>query len=178
MAQTDNSYLADKVQLRLDHLPESNEIRVLDCYGGDGIVWSRVSDLTDKKILRIGIDKKKDAAGSILHGDNLQFLVSMDLSRFDVIDLDAYGVPYDQLCVIFDRGYTGALFVTFIQSMVGAMPHGLLCDVGFTKDMVSKAPTLFYRNGWNHFKQFLAINGVSEVWHRTIDRKHYLAFEL
>lgn len=100
MAQTDNTYLADKVMLRVGHLPTNEPLRVLDCYGGKGLVWAGVKQVTKRKIMRLPIDIKKDM-GFALPGHNQIYLESLDLTRFDAIDLDAYGIPYDQLKQVF-----------------------------------------------------------------------------
>jgi len=176
MAQTNNSYLADKVAIRANHLPDGN-VTVLDCYGGSGKVWEGVRRKTGKKITVLPIDII-DYGMFHLPGDNRAYLGSVDLGRFNVIDLDAYGIPYEQLRSVFMRGFSGMVFVTFIRSVVGCISHGLLQDVGFSKAMIEKAPTLAYRRGWDLFLDWLAGNGVEEIWHRSKHGKHYLAFQM
>jgi hypothetical protein len=124
------------------------------------------------------IDKRKDTRSFRLPGDNLRYLKTLDLTEFNVIDLDAYGTPFDQLQTLFDRGYTGTVFVTFIQGMFGGIPHGLLRAVGFTDAMMKKIPTLLGRRGWSYFLQWLALNEVRVVHHRSHAAKHYLVFTL
>lgn len=177
MVQTDNSYLADKVALRVAHLPEADPLRVLDCFGGKGLIWKAVAKLTGRKILRLPIEiKEQEEEGFYLPGDNRAYLSSLDLARFDVIDLDGYGVPFDQLEMVFGAGYQGVVFVTFIQTMMGRLPFGLLKAVGFTEEMVKKCPTLFGKSGWKYFMEYLALRGVSRIWHRSHARKHYFGF--
>jgi hypothetical protein len=173
--KTDNSYMADKVYLRLGHLPDKGIVSVLDCYSGSGIIWRGVARLTQKKIRRIPMDEKDDV-GFHLPGDNLKYLKTMELGTFDVIDLDAYGIPYEQMKLIREKNYQGVVFVTFIQSMYGGVPTGLLCDIGFTKEMINKTPALFNRRGWDYFLQWLGGWGITEIYHRTHARKHYLYF--
>ena len=50
--QTDNSYLEEKVQLRLDtvNMIDKDVISVLECYAGDGYIWSEVRLHTKKEI--------------------------------------------------------------------------------------------------------------------------------
>lgn len=132
--KTNNSYLSDKVSLRLGHLPAGKKIRVLDCYSGKGLIWKAVKKMSGRDITTLGIDVSADT-GFRLPGDNRAYLDTLDLSPFQVIDLDAYGVPYDQLKSIFSRGYKGHVFVTFIQTMYGQMPVGLLEDIGFTHEV-------------------------------------------
>lgn len=179
MAQTskaDNSYLVDKIKLRIEHLPQSDKITVLDCFAGFGLIWKAIEKQTSKDVMVLPIDVRKAQIGFRLPGNNRDFLSTLDLSRFDVIDLDAYGVPYEQLKTIFRRGYRGNVFVTFIQSIMNQMPYGLLVDIGFSEAMIKKTPTLFGKRGWWYFKQWLALNGVTEIYHRSHHSKHYLYF--
>jgi len=174
--KTNNSYLGNKVDLRINHIPE-NPV-VLDCFGGAGIIWKAIERATGKPIKRIGIDKIDYGVGFFLEGDNMAFLKTIDLSKFNVIDLDAYGAPYQQLKTLFDRRYSGVVFVTFIQGYYGIMPKPLLNEIGFTDAMIEKCPTIFGKRGWQYFLEWLALNGVRTVTHRSHNRKHYLAIRL
>jgi hypothetical protein len=176
MVQTNNSYIADKVALRAGHLPAGN-VRVLDCFGGEGKIWTAVKKLTGRKITALPIDiKEYDDAPFHLPGDNRAYLETLDLTKFNVIDLDAYGVPFDQLEQVFNSKYTGVIFVTFIQSIMRILPFGLLQAVGFSEEMIKKCPTLFGKSGWKYFIEYLSLHGVNEIWHRTHARKHYIGF--
>lgn len=172
--KTDNSYLADKVGLRLAHLPPKGPVIVLDCFAGTGRIWRAVKRRSGREIRVLGMDKRN--IGYHLPGDNLAWLETIKLSRFNVIDLDAYGVPYGQLKLIFERGYSGIIFVTFIQSLWGQMPSGILHDLGFTDAMMQKAPALCNGRGWDHLLDWLALRGVTKIWHRSHARKHYFCF--
>lgn len=174
--KTDNSYLADKVGLRVKHLPKRGTITVLDCYAGSGRIWRGVKRRTGREIRVLAMDKKN--VGYHLPGDNSAWLESLDLSVFNIIDLDAYGVPYDQLKIIFNRGYRGIIFVTFIQSLWGIMPKGMLIDVGFSNEQIEKAPTLCNHRGWQYFMEWLSLHGVQKIYHRSHTRKHYFCFTL
>lgn len=182
-AQTDNSFLVDKVKLRINHLPDKNSLKVLDCYGGDGRIWRKIIKETRKEIEILHIDQKdKRHKGLYLRGDNLKFLKTMDLTKFNIIDLDAYGQPIRQLESIFDfhkkRFLDCMVFVTFIQSGIGGLNRRMLTDIGYSKKMIEKIPTLFARDGIGKFKNWLALKGVKNIAIRSFDRKHYLAFKL
>ena len=124
--QTDSSFFETKVKLRIDNLP-AGDCNVLDCYAGTGLIWRTIKERTKRRINVLGMDLKK-LQGIYLQGDNLKFLASMDISRFNIIDLDAYGVPYSQLEIIFSRKLQAEtiIFVTFIQSIYGRLPHRML----------------------------------------------------
>jgi len=177
--QIDNSFLYDKIKLRMNNFPEKDSINVLDCFAGNGTIWKYIKNHCNKKINILSIDKKQ-LSGIYLKGDNLKFLQSIDLNKFDVIDLDAYGVPYQQLKFIFKnyKNHHCSIFITFIQSLMGGLPLGLLEDIGYSKKMIRKIPTLFYKNGLEKMKLFLAQNGVREIKIRSFNNKYYIFFKL
>jgi len=112
----------------------------------------------------------------------MKYLPGLDLNRFDVVDLDAYGIPYPQLRQLFRTKlkHRMVIFVTFIQSLYGQMPAGLLSDLGFTRTMIQKCPSLFNRRGFDKIKGWLANRGVRELRHYedSSGRKHYFCFTL
>jgi len=180
--QTDNSFFADKVMLRVRHLPDKDTVNVLDAYAGDGLIWQKVGELTDKKIQVVGIDKKRKAKGAHLFGDNVKYLAAMNLATFDVIDLDAYGVPYHQLEQLFRRGYGGVVFVTFIQSQYGRLPTKMLGQLGYPRRWVDTTQSLFNRHGWKKFRAYLALRGVESIHYKATTKSgvncYYLCFSL
>jgi hypothetical protein len=175
--KTDNSFLRDKVQLRINNLP-AGDVRVLDCYSGKGLIWAAVERISGRKIHALPIDHRSDKDDFHLPGDNLEYLETLDLGKFECVDLDAYGVPFEQIEVLFRRHYRGVVFVTVIQSVMGQMPHGLLESVGFMQKQIEKCPTLFGKRGWEYFTQYLVVRGVRKIRHRSSKRKHYLAFTM
>jgi hypothetical protein len=142
--------------------------------------------VTGREINTLPIDTTNSDGFFYLPGDNRSFLSIIDLSRFNVVDLDAYGIPYDQLKILFDRGYKGCVFVTFIQTGWGAMPWGLLTDLGFSREMIERIPTLFAQRasgiGWGFFKEWLASHGVKTIRLRSgaagHSHRHYLFFKM
>lgn len=178
MQGTDNSLLDAKVKLRMGHMP-SEPIRVLDCYGGFGVVWKEVKKRSNREdIERVAIDVE-DRPGA-LRGNNMKWLKSLDLSRYNVIDLDAYGVPFDQMKVLFDRGYSGMVFFTFIQSGLRQVPEKLWCTSGLSADLYKVCPTISGHIGWILWVDWLAKNGVKKIffYYANCQRseKHYGGF--
>lgn len=176
--KTDNSHTEDKVLLRLEtvNLVNKQEINVLEAYAGSGIIWKEVQKRTDKKINILKIEMKDNKKGVYLKGDNSKFIPLFDYSIYDIIDFDAYGVPYFQIKTVFQKQFKGIVHVTFIQSGMGSLPHGLLEDIGFPKNMIRKCSTLFSKNGMEKMQNFLYLNGVKKITGHFLDRKNYFYF--
>lgn len=181
--KTDSSYLDYKVKLRLDNLPAKKHFMILDCFCGNGVIWNRIQQLKKSmKFQVLSIDKKPVTEQLHLIGDNTKFLQSVDVGRFDAIDLDAYGSPHKQLTWLLqgDRLKKGTIiYVTFIQSGGWYLPDAFLRDLGYTKKMVKKCPTLFYRHGQNKLLAWLYLKGIRNVKFYTdkTHKKTYLCFQ-
>ena len=176
--RTDNSYLADKIALRLSLIPKKKQLNVVDAFFGMGTIWKNIQCKYDGeiKITRIDIEQRDNEF--VFVGDNVKFLASLPLQKYDVIDLDAYGVPYAQLKIIFDKGYKGLVFITFIQSIMGRLPNEFLNDLGYTDIMVHKCPTLFGKHGKQKMLAWLALHDIDRVIMRSHSRKTYLGFTI
>lgn len=182
--KTDNSNLDAKVQLRIKsfELLKKDTVNILDAFGGDGIVWKAVKDQLPKgqhlqlNVLRIDKQQKK---GIYLKGDNMKYLKAFDLSGFDIIDLDAYGSPFNQLEVLFSRKFKGLVHCTYIQSGLGNINMKMLERLGYTERMVKKAQTLFTRQPFQKMLSYLSLNGIREITNYQVnDRKNYFYFLL
>lgn len=176
--KTDNHFTGDKVAIRIAHTPwpENRPPRVLDVFGGHGVVWRAIQRKTGRSVERVGIDNRHDLTAFHAHGDSIKVMSGLDLSRFDVVDLDGYGIPFDELCLTFERGYRGVVFVTCIQVLHGAMPAAMARALSIPDAVSREAPSLLARRGWELFKEWLALQGVGRIVHRSWRRKHYLAF--
>ena len=176
--QTDNSYLEEKVQLRLDtvNLIDKQVINVLECYAGDGYIWSEIRLRTKKEINVLRIDQKPDKKGIYLKGENIKYIKSMDFSQFDIVDLDAYGIPFAQLQIVFERKFKGYVHVTAIQSGKGALPYALFEANGIPARMYKKSPLLFSKHLIQKLGHYLHENGVEKITGFFIDRKNYFYF--
>lgn len=175
--QTDNSCFASKVRLRLDSLDfvSTPEPRVLECFGGEGLLWKEVSRISGKTIKSLRIDEKKDLPGYYLQGNNLKILPTLDLSTFDIIDLDAYGVPWDQLAILKDLGYSGVLHITHIH--FGSLPYSAIEYLGITREMISKSPMLYHTLGITPVKAILYDMGYRKIhyYQPTVQRTYLWA---
>lgn len=176
--QTDNSNFNCKVKLRIKYLPKKNNIKVLELFSGDGLIWNEIKkQVTNTEIEILRIDKKNDKKNIYLKGDNIKYLQRMDLSQFDIIDVDAYGIPYQILKEIFAKKYNGIIFVTWIQSFMGALPKELIKTIGITEKMYKKTPTLFSQLNDKIMENFLYQNGIRKIKGYFINRKKYYVFD-
>jgi len=174
----DLSLINAKIQLRINSIEHlKGQIKVLELFGGEGILWNEVKKLTGKDILILGIDKNKYKRVQ-LQGDNLKFIDSLNLQEFDVIDADAWGSPFYQVEKIFSKNYKGIVHCTFIQTMMGGLSKEMLLRLGYTETMLSKIKSVFNKNGIEKFKNYLAQNGVTEINIVTDNKKNYLFFNL
>jgi len=178
--KTDNSFIEEKVLLRLETINKinKNKITILEAYAGSGVIWNEVKKRTPKDIDILKIELKNDKKGVYLKGDNSKFIPLFDYSIYDIIDFDAYGVPYFQLKTIFLKGFKGFVHVTFIQSGMGRLPNGMLEELGYTKNMLRKCSTLFSKNGMDKMEQYLSLHGVKNIIGYFIDRKNYFYFSI
>ena len=178
--KTDNTYLGEKVILRLNHLPPGDLVRVLDAYHGEGLIWDAVRAQSERKVEVLGIDTRDTEGVVQLQGDNKKFLGEIDLSSYNVLDLDAYGVPYQALSQALSNRTLApgtAIFLTFIQSQHGRLPPAMLQEIGYTREMIKKIPTIFNRAGFQKFKLWLATQGIGIIHYITRANKNYLYLE-
>lgn len=173
----DAEMLQAKINLRIESIKHLEQVNVLELFGGEGVLWSEVKKQTGKHIDILAIDKNKYKRLQ-LQGENTKFIDSIDLEIFDVIDIDAWGSPYKQLNMILKRKYTGIVHATFIQTMMGKLSTDMLLNLGYTKSMVDKIPSLFNKNGIDKFKLYLANKGIREINIVSKGRKNYLYFYL
>jgi hypothetical protein len=174
----DLSLINAKIKLRIDSIEKLPEpIKILELFGGEGILWNEVKKITKKDIKILGIDKNKYKRVQ-LQGDNLKFMDSLDLNYFDVIDADAWGSPFYQVEKIINSNYKGVVHCTFIQTMMGGLSKEMLLKLGYTEKMIQKIPSIFNKNGIDKFKNYLAKNGIDEIFIVTEKKKNYLYFNL
>lgn len=177
---TDNSNFEDKASFRLQCLPDCSPVRVLDAFAGYGKVWEQVQFYRkDKqKFDVLSIERRRIERTPYLMGDNVKFLKTLDLASFDVIDLDDYGFPYEQLSVLFERQYKGVVFITFGATGGGNIHHGLLHELGFSDSMLSKIQTLFTRNPFARFCQYLSRHGIDAVDYISQGKIYYMKIDM
>lgn len=159
---TDNTSKAHKVELRMRSLGyvKRGKIRVLDCFHGKGELWNEVKRRELREIQVLGLDKKPTDDG--LKGNNVKFMNAMDINKYDIIDLDAYGVPFEQMEIVFSQKYQGIVHYTFIQAVVGELPKKMLFQCGFSESAYKDAKSVIFHYGWDIWRHYLSVNGVEK----------------
>lgn len=140
-SQRDNTDKGVKIDIRRRILAElSTPPHVLECFAGEGKIYTACYQDMDY----LGLDRKKITDGrNMLNIDNLKFLRSADLSRFNVFDCDAYGSPWHQFLIILKRRRMAsteqlAIFLTDglqFKAAMGDLPHGLKPYCGIPEKM-------------------------------------------
>ena len=158
-----------KVQLRLDHLPDKDKLKVLDAFAGHGSIWQKIRTARPAVEFDIlAVEKQGHGPGQI-RLDNVRVMRSISLKQFDVIDLDGFGFPYRQLCEVFRQRPTGAtVYVTCPMGQAGltTLPFGMMESLGYTPAMLAKCRTLCLRGQWGKVKAWLALQGVTRLYDR------------
>lgn len=182
---TDNTHLAAKVRVRREWLEQrgSDRVAVLDAFAGEGKVWARIQkELPDLNIDYLGIDKKKYSRPDVIMGDNLKVMRGMDLNRFDLIDLDAYGFPWEQLQVVSFGAPDVPVASTAIGVTLGPLPYGVLKEAGIPEDWAKDKDiphALFNRwrwQFWDHFCYAMGYRATSYEIH--LDKPSVKRYEI
>lgn len=173
--KTDNSHFEAKVQLRLQVVAETGKdtVTVLELFAGKSLLWAEVKKRTDVNIRMLSIEKERGKNPLALGGDNMKFLPSLDLSQFDIIDIDAYGSCFNQLNYVMEHDFTGYIICTDIQSIFGRTSDQLLERAGFTRTMIKKIPTLINAHANEALWAYLADYGYEHATGFFLGRKKF-----
>lgn len=157
----DNAYFEIKRAIRLEAIQHLSEVRVLDAFCGKGLLWKGVP-----LDYYLGIDREKGKSKNCICGDNMKILASLDLSKFNVIDLDSYGVPGGQLLEIAENETLRAGTVLIFTAIEAAIANGQIClfeENGIKKEIYRKCPMLWNKKTLNLFYAILNRLGVRDV---------------
>ena len=95
--KTDNTNVGKKISLRKQATANLNELRVLDLFAGKNVLWANIDCAR-----YYGIEEVK-GKGRNLNADNMKVIDNLNLSDFNVIDVDSYGIPFNQIYKIFSN---------------------------------------------------------------------------
>ena len=166
---TENSHFWTKIRVRKEAVErvDKDQIHVLDAFAGQGLVWREMQNqFPDRRFTVLGIDKKKYHDVNVIMGENVKVMKGLDLSDFDLIDLDAFGCPAEQLAICARKALTVPVVTTHISVTLGPVPKELLQAGGIPDDWrlnrnVPKA--LFGRWRWEWWENYCAHLGYTET---------------
>jgi hypothetical protein len=103
-SQNQNTSFQDKVKVR-HHVIKSlglTDPMILDVFAGRGEMWKTAYNKTKNYL---GIEQKflTNDPRRMVFCENTRFLRQADLDEFDLFDLDAWGLPFEQLAIICSR---------------------------------------------------------------------------
>lgn len=157
--KTDNASIKSKIELRRRATTRLPALRVLDLYAGNNLLWS-----TFKKEKYFGVDIEK-GKGCNLPADSKRIIGSLDLSQFNVIDCDSYGIPFDVMQRLFQNKSlcdNTVIIYTAITNRLGGLNADCLKMFGIRK-IYKKCPSLIAANALDMFYGMLYNYGVKEV---------------
>lgn len=167
--KTNNSHHWPKVQLRADAIRAlgKDHVRVLDAFAGEGVIWKAVQEeLPDIDFDILKIEKKPYSEAGVIAGDNRKVMPSLDLASFDLIDLDAYGVPAEQLALCAERAPGVPVAVTCIMSALTPVPKRVLLAAGIPQDWTDRkkvGPILYTRWRQMWWDNYCAVLGYTST---------------
>jgi len=113
--KTDNSMEAQKAELRIKYLPEN--AHVLDLFCGNGKMYE--SAYRNRVIHYHGVDKEKVHNLDICTlADNINFISTNDITKYNVFDLDDYGTPWKLLYLILRKLHRDKVTIFITDGLV------------------------------------------------------------
>ena len=166
--KVDNSHEYAKLRLREDAVRSLGltHIKVLDAYSGKGVMWralaARMPDVTFD-VTRI--DKKPDDDDpSLIRGDNVRVMRGMDLSQFDLIDLDAYGVPARQLELCAEGAPHVPVVLTCIIRQAFNMKQTPIIAAGIPPSWIKETGPVLWHKWWDFWwENYCATLGYNRI---------------
>jgi hypothetical protein len=128
--------------LRLKAIEGIETPTVLDAFSANGDLWNAIRSISDKTFRVVRIEKNKGMKGFYLQGDNLKWMAGMDLNKFNVIDLDAFGNCYHQLQEMKRQKYSGVVICTWITSVMSPTNSEVMNEIGITDDILKACPSI------------------------------------
>lgn len=174
----DGDWFDFKVKLRAKSIEHLHFVRVLECFAGEGKLWSAVEQLTGKRVYSFKIDANF-YDGIDLQGDSKKIIEVLSLSRYHVIDLDSWGSPICLIESILKKHYKGIIHATYC-SPIGFSFDGLLATEYYNVPLsvIKKSPGLFAKPTGQMISSYLAKRGISKYYGHLSDKKNYFYFNI
>lgn len=161
--KTHSSHRDGKIALRIDALAGIETPVILDAFSADGDLWRTITASIERPSKVVRIEKEKGRRGFYLQGDNLKWMRGMDLSVFDIIDLDAYGNCYWQIEELKRQGYCGTVICTWIVSIMSPTLMEVMRVIGMGPEMLKAAPTLCAELSPEAVFAYIEKTGVNQI---------------
>ncbi len=175
--KTDNKSIGNKIFIRKQAISGLSVVNVLDLFGGNNTLWKNIS--TDRYF---GIEIEKDK-GNNLCADSHKILDSIELGKYNVIDVDSFGISFDiyRKLLTSNRIRNGTIIIyTAITNQFTKIQNEAKDIFGF-RQFYNKAPSLFNARAIEFFYEFLSRYGVNEVTYYEVQdhfTKHYGYFRI
>lgn len=158
--KTDNYKIENKIKLRQLATKDLTELKILDLFAGKNMIWSSF-----KMKKYYGVEKEKNK-GKNLNADNIRIIPILDLSEFNVIDVDSYGIPVNQIAEIYKNKtlQKGTIIIyTCITNKMSSLNKVIIENFGLSK-IYKKAQTLINGFAKEFFYAYLYSKGVKKVY--------------
>lgn len=170
--KTDNKSVANKIFLRREATKHLSGLRVLDLYAGNNVLWGSFP-----KEKYFGIEAQK-GKGKNLNANTRRVIDALDLSQYNVIDCDSYGIAFDIYKKIIENKSLQKGTVIFYTAIVNAFTqmHKEGIQMFGLEKMFPKASTLFNPKGLEFFYGMLGNYGIDKVRYYEVQDdylKHY-----
>jgi len=172
VVKTDNKSVANKVFLRKKATEHLQGLHVLDLFAGNNVLWSNIDT---KRYYGVELVAGK---GANLNADAKRAVVSLDLSQFNVIDCDSFGIPFE-ICrriIENDDVKSGTIVLyTAMTNVFTQLPRVCVDELGIGH-MYKITRSLFNLNAITYFYDMLANLGIREVKYYEVNdhyTKHY-----
>lgn len=166
--ETDNDRLDLKLKIRNKALNETNlnTVSVLDVFAGENLIWDKLG--YDKYQ---GIEIEKGKGKNNIYGDNINILPTLNLSAYNVIDLDSYGIPFPQAEIILNSKLIkkGTIVMyTAISNSISNLNKSCVKYYGL-EDIYSQNRSMLNGYGLNMFYGMLFDKGITKVHEYSIE---------
>lgn len=157
-----SSNFKDKVAIRLQATERINDIRVLDCFHAKGELWNKIREYRNvNDFLGIEKNKKLKSTDRVIYDNNIKVLREINIDNYNIIDLDAYGNPFEQMNIVFERCKKPKIIIyTFISFGISGIPK----EINVFKECSLKCKTILNSYLEDMFENYLYKNGVSEYF--------------
>lgn len=170
--KTDNKSIGNKIFLRRKATEHLKDLHVLDLFAGNNVLWRNIETTR-----YYGVELLPDK-GANLNADAHQAINSLDVSAFNVIDCDTYGVPFEICRKLLENEAvqpgTVIVYTAICSAFTGVANECL--DMFGLRGMYKIAPSLFNQSAVDLFYDMLAGHGVAELHYYEANdsyTKHY-----